>query len=102
MLSGNLYGSEIQHGIFWGVKFWSRDFLGVLFEVQGIFWVLILPPFNLPVPWAMCKIAVLTTIVCVTVFHVLVAVALSDFEVPKNNSYSSCTYLMILLFESGV
>lgn len=50
----------------------------------------------------MCKIAVLTTIVCVIVFHVLVAVALSDFEVPENNSYSSCTYLMILLFESGV
>ena len=25
---GNFYGSKIRHGIFWGVKFWSRDFLG--------------------------------------------------------------------------
>ena len=35
---------------FWGVKFWSRDILGVLFEVQGIFWVLIFAPIQHPCP----------------------------------------------------
>ena len=39
ILSGNFYyGSEIRHWIIGGDKFWSRDFLGVLFEAQGIFW----------------------------------------------------------------
>ena len=80
-------------GFFSGVKFWSRDFLGVCLKPKGFFWVLIFAPFKYPChlksgvpPWAMCKIVVLPTIVCLIVFHVLVAVALSDFKVLKNNS----------------
>ena len=48
--SGLFYGLEILHGIFWGVKFWARDF----------FWFLYLPPFDHPChlksgvpPWAL-------------------------------------------------
>ena len=34
---------------FWGLKFWSRDFLGVSLEALGIFfWFWFLPPFNHP------------------------------------------------------
>jgi len=40
----NFYGSEIQHGIFWEVKFWSRDFFGFCLKPYGFFWVLIFAP----------------------------------------------------------
>ena len=40
MLPGNFYyGSEFQHGILWGINFWSSDFF-----FQGFFWVLIFAP----------------------------------------------------------
>ena len=96
MLSGNFYGSEIWHGIFGGVKFWSRDFLGFCLKPKGFFWVLIFAPIQTslsleiwstpPCPCAKLLFCLLPGIVCLIVFHVLIAVALSDFKVPKNNS----------------
>ena len=87
MLSGNFYGSEIWHGIFWGVKFWSRDFLGFCFwSPRDFLGFDFCPHSNFSVTWnakyppgRMCKVVVLPTnpIVCLFVFHVLVAVASS-------------------------
>ena len=36
MISGNFFGLEIRHGIFFGVKFCWRDFWGVLLEALGM------------------------------------------------------------------
>ena len=41
-----------------GCKFWSRDFFGfclVLFEAQGIFWVLIFAPIRSFLPLEICS-----------------------------------------------
>ena len=44
MLSGNFYcGSEIRHGIFWGINFGPVIFF-FFFEAQGIFSVLVFAP----------------------------------------------------------
>ena len=37
MLSGNFYGSEIRHGSFFGIKFWSRVIFWVLLKALRIF-----------------------------------------------------------------
>ena len=50
--SGNFYGSEIQHGIFWGFQFWSRDFWGGFLEALGIFGGFNFCPHSIiPVSW---------------------------------------------------
>ena len=46
-LSGNYYGLEIWHEIFWGVKFCSGEFFCILFEALGILGVLIFAPVQL-------------------------------------------------------
>ena len=59
ILSGNLYGSEIRHGIFFGLILWSRNGL-VLLEALGLFWAFLFSPsFDHPrhlksgvLPWA--------------------------------------------------
>ena len=50
MLSGNFFGSEIRHGILWGLNFGPGIFFGVLFEAQEIFLsVDFCPHSNIPV-----------------------------------------------------
>ena len=50
MLSGNFYGLEIRHEIFWGYNVGPGIF-GVLFEALGIFWGLHFCPHSIiPVP----------------------------------------------------
>ena len=45
MPSGNFYcGSEIRHGIFWGINFGPVMFFFFFFEAQGIFSVLVFAP----------------------------------------------------------
>ena len=78
-----LGGLNFGPGIFLGFVWSPRDFFGFWFLSHSnipVTWNLEYPP------WAKCKIVVLPTIVCLIVFHVLVAVALWDFKVPKNNS----------------
>ena len=45
MLSGNFFGSEIRHGIFWVVNFGTGIFGGLL-EALGNCWVLIFVPIQ--------------------------------------------------------
>ena len=45
MLPGNFYcGSEIRHGIFWGINFGPVIFLFFCLKPKGFFWVLIFAP----------------------------------------------------------
>ena len=46
MLSGNFYGTEIQHGIFGGLNFGPGIFWGFCLKPKGIFWVLIFAPIR--------------------------------------------------------
>ena len=48
MLSGNFQGSEIRHGIFWGLIFGPGIFLGFVGNPKDFFWALIFPPFDHP------------------------------------------------------
>ena len=48
MLSGNFQGSEIRHGIFWGLIFGPGIFLGFVGSPKDFFWALIFPPFDHP------------------------------------------------------
>ena len=43
---GNFYGSEVRHGIFGGVKFWSRDFFEFVLSPRDFFGVLIFAPIR--------------------------------------------------------
>ena len=47
MLPGNFYnGSEIRHGIFWGINFGPAIFGGFCLRPKGFFWVLIFAPIR--------------------------------------------------------
>ena len=83
-------------GFLGGLNF-GPIFLGFCLKPKGFFWVLIFAPIQTslsleiwstppPCPCAKLLFCLLPGIVCLIVFHVLVAVALSDFKVPKNNS----------------